>query len=66
MTSNNSVTSNNAAAAKFVPIELPTPSAARPVGCEVVLPDGCRIISSGPCDPNWLREIIQLVQERAC
>ena len=54
-------------AAKFVPVDLPTPPAIKSTSCEVVLPDGCRIIVSSQCDPGWLREIIQVVQEQeAC
>ena len=54
------------AAARFVPLELHAPPAVTRASSEVVLPDGCRIIVSSQCDPNWLREIIQVVQERAC
>ena len=59
-------------AAKFVPLELrehwglPTPPTEKPTRCEVVLPDGCRIMVPSPCDPHWLREILQVVEERAC
>jgi len=53
-------------AAKFVPLKFPTPPAVKPISCEVVLPDGCRIMVPSQCDPHWLREIIQVVQERAC
>ena len=52
---------------KFVPLELPAPPAVKPTRCEVVLPDGCRIIVSSQCDPHWLREIIQVAKEQeAC
>ena len=51
---------------KFVPLELPTPPTVKPASCEVVLPDGSRVIVSSQCDPDWLREILQVVQERAC
>ena len=54
------------AAARFVPLELPAPPALKPTSCEVVLPDGSRVIVSRQCDPDWLREILQVVQERAC
>ena len=54
------------AAARFVPLELHTPPAVARANSEVVLPDGCRIIVPSQCDPGWLREIIQVVQERAC
>jgi len=66
---------------KFVPIELLSPFAAKDSGnnpttgkatnsqranCEVVLPDGCRIFVSERCDPSWLREILGVLEERAC
>ena len=52
--------------AKFVPVELPLPSTAKRTGCEVVLPDGCRIIVSTQCDASRLREILEVLQGRAC
>ena len=56
----------NNTAATFVPLELHAPPAVARANGEVVLSDGCRIIVSSQCDPGWLREIIQVVQERAC
>ena len=50
-------------AVTFVPLELPAPPAVRPTSCEVVLPDGCRVIVPSQCDPDWLREILQVVRE---
>ena len=49
------------AAAKFVSFELP-PAATRS-GCEVVLPNGCRLIVPMQCDAGWLREILGALQE---
>ena len=55
------------AAAKFVSLELPpSPPAATRIGCEVVLPSGCRIIVPTQCDAGWLREILEALQERSC
>jgi len=51
---------------KFVPLELPASPAVKPTSCEVVLPDGSRVIVSGQCDPDRLREILQVVRERSC
>ncbi len=65
-------TPRNNTAAKFVPLDLrehwglPTPPTGQPTRCEVVLPDGCRIMVPSQCDPGWLREILQVVEERAC
>ncbi len=50
------------AADKFVPLELHAPPAAPRASCEVVLPDGCRIIVPIECDANWLRGILEAVQ----
>jgi len=55
----------NDTTAKFVPLTLDAPSATRP-GCEVVLPDGCRIIVPRQCDVNWLREILEALQGSSC
>ena len=54
-----------AGSAKFVPIELSAPPA-RQAGCEVVLPDGCRIIVPPQCAAGWLREIFMALRERPC
>jgi hypothetical protein len=64
------------ATAKFVPVELPAlpdatlPDATLPdatrASCEVVLPDGCRIIVPTQCDASWLREILVALEGRAC
>ena len=53
-------------AAKFVPIELSAPRAVRRAGCEVVLPNGCRIVVPAQCDAGWLREIVVVLEERSC
>ncbi len=55
------------AAAKFVSLELPlSPAAATRIGCEVVLPSGCRIIVPTQCDAAWLCAILGALQERSC
>ena len=51
-------------AAKFVAVELPPPTVG--AGCEVVLPDGCRVIVPRQCDAGWLREILAALEARAC
>ena len=54
-------------AAKFVSLELPlSPPGATRTGCEVVLPNGCRLIVSAQCDAGWLREILGALQEGSC
>ncbi len=53
-------------AAKFVPIELPSPPAATRSCCEVVLPDGCRIIVPTQFDAESLREILMVLKEQPC
>ncbi len=53
-------------AAKFVPLELQGPPTPTPARCEVVLPDGCRIIVPIQCDAKWLSEILAAIKERAC
>ncbi len=58
---------NKDTAVKFVSLELPaSPPAAARVGCEVVLPNGCRIIVPTQCDAGWLGEILGALQEKAC
>ena len=54
-------------AAKFVALELPPspPASTRP-GCEVVLPNGCRLIVPTQCDTSWFREILVALQESSC
>jgi hypothetical protein len=54
-------------AAKFVALELPpsSPATTRPA-CEVVLPNGCRLIVPMQCDAGWLREILGALQESSC
>ncbi len=52
-------------AAKFVAVELPPPPTAG-AGCEVVLPDGCRVIVPRQCDAAWLREILAALEGRSC
>lgn len=61
-----SSTERNETAAKFVPIEISAPPAVARAGCEVVLPDGCRIIVPTQCDAGWLGEILATLQERSC
>lgn len=56
----------NDTAAKFVPLELHAPPTATRASCEVVLPDGCRIIVPIQCDAKWLREILAAIKERPC
>ncbi len=54
-------------AATFVAVELPpSPAAASRSGCEVVLPNGCRIIVPIQCDAVWLGEILRTLQESPC
>jgi transposase-like protein len=53
-------------AAKFVPIELPSPPSAVRSCCEVVLPDGCRIIVPVRFDAGSLREILGALREQPC
>ena len=53
-------------AAKFVPIELPSPPAATRSCCEVVLTDGCRIIVPARFDAGSLREILGALREQPC
>ncbi len=53
-------------AAKFVPIELPSPPSAVRSCCEVVLPDGCRIIVPVRFDAGSLREILSVLREQPC
>jgi transposase-like protein len=50
---------------QFVPVTLDAPPPAKRIGCEVVLPDGCRLLVSTGCDANWLREIVEALQGAA-
>lgn len=53
-------------AAKFVSIELPSPLPPPPAVqscCEVVLPNGCRIIVPARFDAGSLREILSALKE---
>jgi len=52
--------------ATFVPVEIPAPNRTTRANCEVVLPDGCRIIIPTECDAGWLREILGVLGERSC
>lgn len=56
----------NDTAGKFVPLKLDAQAMATRPGCEVVLPDGCRIIVPIQCDANWLREILEALQGSSC
>ena len=56
----------NNAVAKFVPVDISASSDRTRTGCEVVLPDGCRIIVPTQCDAGWLREILGALGERTC
>ena len=53
-------------AAKFVPVQLQALAASSRPGCEVVLPNGCRVIVSSQCDATWLHEIVQALQQPPC
>jgi transposase-like protein len=53
-------------AAKFVPLQMHAPPTATPARCEVVLPDGCRIIVPTQCDANWLRDVLAVLTDRPC
>jgi transposase-like protein len=59
-------TSDRNTTAKFVPVRLDAPTTATRAACEVVLPDGCRIIVPIGCDANWLREILGTVARASC
>lgn len=57
--------------AKFVPVDLPAspltkPPSTKQTSCEVVLPNGCRILVPMQCDASWLREILEVLKDRAC
>jgi hypothetical protein len=52
--------------AKFVPVDIPTPSVRSGGSCEVVLPNACRIIMPIQCDAGWLREILEVLGEQSC
>lgn len=54
------------AVAKFVPVDIPVPSGRSGASCEVVLPNGCRIIVPTQCDAGWLCEILGVLGERSC
>lgn len=58
--------SRNHAVAKFVPVEIPVATGTTRASCEVVLPDGCRIIVPTQCDAGWLREILIALGDRTC
>jgi hypothetical protein len=47
-------------------VEIPAASAHVRPCCEVVLPDGCRIIIPIQCDSGWLSEILGALRERSC
>jgi hypothetical protein len=53
-------------AAKFVPVQLHASAASARPGCEVVLPNGCRVIVSSQCDATWLHEIVRALQQPPC
>ena len=54
------------AVAKFVPVDIPAPSGRSGASCEVVLPNGCRIIVPTQCDAGGLCEILGVLGERSC
>ena len=56
----------NNAVGKFIPVEMPAANGAAQAICEVVLPDGCRIIVPTLCDTGWLGEILGVLGDRAC
>ena len=56
----------NNAVAKFIPVEIPTANRTAGASCEVVLPDGCRIIVPTHCDAEWLGKLLVVLGERAC
>ena len=52
--------------AKFVPVELPRRRDATQATCEVVLPDGCRILVSTQCDAQWLGDVVEVLRGQTC
>ena len=48
-------------AEKFVAIELPSPPTR--ACCEIVLPDGCRVVVPPGHDPDSLRSILSILHE---
>jgi hypothetical protein len=52
--------------ATFVPVDIPTPSSTSGARCEVILPDGCRIIMPMQCDAGRLRDILGVLGEWSC
>ena len=52
--------------AKFVPVEIPAPTGSTRANCEVVLPNGCRVIVPTQCDAGLLREILDALGNQAC
>ena len=57
---------DNNSVAKFVPVEIPATTETIRARCELVLPDGCRLIVPTQCDAGWLREILGTLREQAC
>jgi hypothetical protein len=53
-------------AAKFVPVEFHSSARSSRPGCEVILPNGCRLIVASQCDATWLHEIIRGLQYPSC
>ena len=51
---------------KFVPVDIPASSGATRASCEVVLPDGCRLIVPTQCDAGWLREMLSVLGDWRC
>jgi len=52
-------------AEKFVPVQVESPAPPGP-GCEVVLPDGCRLIVPAQCDGTWLRDVLGALRNQTC
>ncbi len=53
-------------AGQFVPLTLDPQTMATRSGCEVVLPDGSRVIVPRQCDVNWLGEILGALRGSSC
>jgi hypothetical protein len=60
------VVGDTGTAGKFAALDLSSVPPSARTGCEIVLPDGCRIIVPAQCDANWLREILSVLEGRSC